>query len=145
MSENIFSEIAKETLRRNHRYNKIFNKNNMKVSYSCMDNMTKIINYHNKYVASKKDQGNQNFCNCRNPDNCPFDNKCLTSKIVYFAEIITYNQQPSKVYLKISDTEFKTRFNNHRKSFQYRQNEKDTEISKYIWELKEKHMEIRRL
>ena len=54
-----------------------------------MDNMTKIINSHNKYVASKKVQTNQNLCNCRNPDNCPLDNKCLISKIVYSAEIIT--------------------------------------------------------
>ena len=106
-----------------------------------MDNMKKIINSHNKYVASKKDQVNQNLCNCRNPDNCPLDNKCLTSKIVYSAEIITDDQQLSKFYLGICETEFKTRFNNHKKSFRHRENEKDTELSKYIWELKDKHTE----
>ena len=47
------------------------NKNNTKVSYSCMDNMTKIRNFHNKYVASKKDQKSQNLCNYLNPDNFP--------------------------------------------------------------------------
>ena len=81
-----------------------------------MDNMKKIINSHNKYVASKKDQVNQNLCNCRNPDNCPLDNKCLTSKIVYSAEIITDDQQLSKFYLGICETDFKTRFNNRKKS-----------------------------
>ena len=121
----------------------IFNKNNIKVSYSCMDNMTIIINSHSKYVASKKVQANQNLCNCRNSDNCPLDSKCLTSKIVYSAEIITNSQQPSKFYLGICETEFKTRFNNHKKSFSHRQNEKDTELSKYIWELKDKHTEYR--
>ena len=35
-----------------------------------MDNLTKIKNSDNKYVAYKKDQANQNLCNCRNPDNC---------------------------------------------------------------------------
>ena len=69
-----------------------------------MDNMKKIINSHNKYVASKKDQVNQNLCNCRNPDNCPLDNKCLTSKIVYSAEIITDDHQLSKFYLGICET-----------------------------------------
>ena len=71
-----------------------------------MDNMTKIINSHNKYVASKKVQANQNLCNRRSPDNCPLDNKCLTSKIVYSAEIINNSQQPSKFYLGICETEF---------------------------------------
>ena len=98
-------------------------------------------NSHNKCVASKKDQANQTLCNCRNPDNCPLDNKCLTSKIVYSAEIITDNEQLSKFYLGIWETEFKTRFNNHKKSFCHRQNKKDTELSKYIWELKDKRIE----
>ena len=106
-----------------------------------MDNMTKIINSHNKYVASKKVQANQNLCNCRNPDNYSLDNECLTSKIVYSAEIITDSHQPSKFYLGICETEFKTRFNIHKKSFRHRENEKDTELSKYIWELKDKHTE----
>ena len=48
-----------------------------------MDNMKKVINSHNKYVASKNDQVNQS----RNT--CLLDNKCLTSKIVYSVLIIT--------------------------------------------------------
>ena len=84
----------------------------MEVSYSCMNNMTKIINLNNKNVSSERGQANQNFCNCQNPDNCRLDNKCLTSKIIYSAGIITDNQQSSKVYLRISKTEFKL-FNNH--------------------------------
>ena len=38
-----------------------------------MDNMAKIINSHNKYVASKTDLSNQTLCNCRNPDNCKYN------------------------------------------------------------------------
>ena len=78
-----------------------------------MDNTIKIVNSHSKYVASKKDQANQNLCNCRNSDNCPLDNKYSTSKIVCSTERTSNNQQPSKVYLGICKTEFKTRFNNH--------------------------------
>ena len=97
--------------------------------------------FSQKVRCFQKVQANQNLCNCRNPDNCQPDNKCLTSKIVYSAEIITDSQQPSKFCLGICETEFKTRFNNHKKSFRHRQNEKDTELSKYIWELKDKHTE----
>ena len=113
----------------------------MEVSYSCMGSMAKLINSHNKYVASKNDQVNRNLCNCQDPDNCLLDNKSLTYKIVYPGEMITDNQQPSKVYLGISKKEFKTRFSNHKKSFRHWQNDKDTEPFKYIWELNDKHME----
>ena len=105
-----------------------------------MDNMAKIIMSHNKYFASKKDQASQNLCYCLNPDNCSLGNKWLTSKIVYSAEIITDNHQLSKVYLGISETEFETRFK-HQMCFRHRQNEKGTELSKYIWELEHKPME----
>ena len=141
MLENIFFKLLKKYFGKNHKYNKIFNKNKMEISYSYMDKVTKNTNSHNKYIASRKDQANQNLSNWQNPNNCPFDNKCLTSKIFYSAEIITNNQQPSKVYLEISKTEFKIRFHNHQISSQYWQNKKDTELSKYIWELKDKHME----
>ena len=36
----------------NHKYRKIFNKNNVKISYSCMANIKSIINMHNKEVSN---------------------------------------------------------------------------------------------
>ena len=92
--------------------------------------MKKIINSHNKHVACKKDQANQNLCNCLNHENYTLDNKCLTSKTVYCTEIITNNKQPPKVYLGISETELKVRFNNHQKFFRHWQNGKDKGLSK---------------
>ena len=35
---------------KDNKLHKIFNRNNVKISYSCMDNMTNIINTHNKLV-----------------------------------------------------------------------------------------------
>ena len=76
-------KLLTKNFRKNHKYHKIFNKSNLKVSCSCVDNTTKVANYHKKHVASKKDQANQNLCNCRNDGNYSLGNKCLTSKIVY--------------------------------------------------------------
>ena len=76
-----------------------------------------VINSHNKYVASKKDQVNQNLSNCWNADNCPLNSNCLTSKILYSSEIITDDHQLSKFCLGICETEFKTRFNNRKSLF----------------------------
>ena len=97
--------------------------------------------YEKRYKFSQQVRCFQKGSSKSKSDNCPLDNKCLTSKIVYSAKIITDDQQLSKFYLGICETEFKTGFNNHKKSFRYRENEKDTELSKHIWELKDKHTE----
>ena len=92
--------------------------------------MSKVVNYHNKHVASKKDQANQILYNCQNHNNYSLDNKCLTSKIVYSTEIITDNRQPLKVSLGSSETEFKARFDKHQMFFQDWQNGKGKALSK---------------
>ena len=73
------------------------------------------------------------------------DNKCLTNKIVYKAEVKTndrINKLSTEVYFGISETEVKSRYNNHAMSFRNRTHENDTKLSKYIWSLKD---EIRTL
>ena len=45
-------------------------------------------------------------------------------------------ERPDKVYLGTAE-EFKTRFYNHRKSFNNRHYAKETTLSSYIWEIKD--------
>ena len=54
-----------------------------------MDNMTNIISSHNEKVTSAGNETNGKTCNCRNKSNCPLDNKCVTNKTVYKAEVET--------------------------------------------------------
>ena len=42
-----------------------------------------------------------------------------------------------KGYIGIAGRDFKSRYNNHTKSFRHRHYSKDTELSKYIWSLKD--------
>ena len=68
------------------------------------------------------------------------DNKCLTNKIVYKAEVKTndgINELSTEVYFGISETEVKSRYNNHTMSFRNQTQENDTKLSKYIWSLKD--------
>ena len=84
-------------------------------------------------------------CNCRDKSNCPLDNKCLTNKTVYKAEVETndgINELSTKVYFGISETEFKSRYNNHTMSFRNRTHENDTELSKCIWSLKDQNKDF---
>ena len=55
-----FLNLIKKHFPRNHKFNKIFNKNNVKVSYSCMPNIKSIINKHNKKILSENTNENNN-------------------------------------------------------------------------------------
>ena len=70
---------------------------------------------------------------------CPLDNKCLTTNIVYEATI-TSNAQNNEVktYMGISEGPFKKRFANHKKSFNHVKHKKETELSKEYWKIKNK-------
>ena len=84
-----------------------------------MDNKTNIISSHNEKVTNSDNETNGKTCNCRNKSKCPLDKKCLTNKIVYEAEVTNdgINELSTKVYFGISETEFKSRCNNHVISF----------------------------
>ena len=84
---------------------KIFNRNTVKVSYNCMNNVKRVISSHNKRVLretksaqeSTKDSSKQ-LCNCRNANECPLNNMCLTKDLVYQAEVITKEDNDIKTY-----------------------------------------------
>lgn len=81
----------------------IFNKNTLKLSYSCTDSLDKIvkhilkkINHHlnqSNNCNSKIEINNDNeLCNCRNSRNCPLKTKCLIESSVYRCIIPTSEQ-----------------------------------------------------
>ena len=51
-----------------NKLHKIFNRNNVKVSYSCLPNVSSIIKYHNKTVLSDQTHPDEHKCNCRKKD-----------------------------------------------------------------------------
>ena len=71
---------------KNHIYYSIFNRNKIKVGYSCMQNIKSIINKQNMEVLNNTNEIEEN-CNCRNKNNCPLDEKYLTANIIYEAQI----------------------------------------------------------
>ena len=79
---------------------------------------------------------NQKLCNCRNANECPLNNVCLTKDLVYQAEVTTKDQSDRKTYIGMTATTFKDRYRNHKKSFDDIKHENDTELSKHVWKLK---------
>ena len=178
------------------RLHKIFNRNNVKVSYSCMKNMERIIKSHNAKIISGNNRQPTPRCNCQpraGQRTCPLEGSCRTPNIVYAAEVVpqpavnnqmepplpptharnlrrrttqanstqsstidhetTNNTIPNaqnqtlrintvprfdnstKTYIGLAE-DFKARYRNHLKSFRNEIYEKETELSKYIWQLK---------
>ena len=101
-----------------------------------MDNLEKLVKKHSNSLLRKNNTNKQN-CNCRTNNTCPLDGKCLSSNIVFSAEVLIGNNQHGEKYFGICEREFKTRFRKNKNSFKNRQKEKDIELSKYIWNLKD--------
>ena len=119
-----------------HCYHKLFNKNDIKVSYS-LDNMEKLVKKHNNNILRKNDTNKRN-CNYRANNTCPLDGKCLSSNIVYSTEILIGKNQHGGKFFGICKTEFQTKLGSHKNYFKNRQKEKGAELSKNIWNLKDK-------
>ena len=130
-----FLKIVRKNFPKRHRFNKIFNKNTIKVTYGCTQNIENIIKQHNTKVLNDVNDEQQRPCNCRDKNNCPLDGKCLSKCIVYKAEVETANTKST--YYGASEGEFKFRYNNHTKFFRLRKYENDTELSKHVWKLKD--------
>ena len=70
-----------------HKFFKIFNRNNMKISYSCMPNMKSRTNIHNKTVTKTQPSARARTGNCINKFKCPLNNKCLSNNVLYKANV----------------------------------------------------------
>ena len=131
----IFLRLVKRHFPKENPLHKIFNKNTLKVSYSCIGNIASVLSAHNKNILHPKKS--EFGCNCRSKTDFPLDNKCLTPKIVCQADVPNDTNYEKKFYLGISETPFKERFRNHKKEFAHKKYRNSTELSRYIWQLKD--------
>ena len=145
-SKNVETNIARSFLNliRKHfppsnKYHKIFNKNNVKVSYSCMENMETKIKKHNKKIIYPSNTELKLECNCRNKEQCPFQGNCREKSVIYECTVITKDERPiEKAYKGVTEGEAKQRVVTHNTSFINQTYRSSSELSKYIWELKDK-------
>ena len=121
---------------------KAFNKNNLKLSYRTMPNISQKITAHNKLILENfkgEAAGLPNIpiknCNCKIEANCPLAGNCLTESLVYKATVNT------ETYIGLTGGSFKQRYNGHQSSFRQKHKENETKLSKFIWELKDKGQE----
>ena len=124
----------------NHPYHKIFNRKTLKISYSCMPNVKSRIMAHNRRILQEMETSEERSCNCRNKNNCPVSNKCLTTNIVYKATVTSSNEV--KCYVGSSGLSFKDRYTKHKHSFSHRDKRNVTVLANYIWKLKDNNTDF---
>jgi hypothetical protein len=89
-----------------------------------------------KSEESTNDNNIEKLCNCRNVNECPLNNMCLTKDLVYQAEVKTKDNNDIKTYIGMTATTFNERYRNHKKSFNDIKYENETELSKHGWKFK---------
>ena len=111
----IFFKLFQKQFPPPHPMYTIFNTSKVKISHSCFPNIGSIISSHYKnilYSDNTKYRGNNNDKN-----KCPLDNKFLTPRILYRADVTNDQTQEQKFYHGICDTPLKERYENHKKVF----------------------------
>ena len=60
-----------------HKFHKLFNRNNVKLSYSCMPSNKNVIRKHNSKIMEDPKPTNNKTCSCQQKSDCPLNQKCL--------------------------------------------------------------------
>ena len=134
-----FLKLINKHFPRNHHLHKLFNRNNIKVSYSCTQNVGRIIKAHNKKLSTPPCTETP-LCNCRRKDECPLNGDCRTASVIYKCKVSSPNV-PKKAYIGLTEKEFKTRYNSHKQSFNNKKYANSTTLLTHIWDIKENYHE----
>jgi hypothetical protein len=112
-----------------------------------MPNIKQTIDGHNKSTLSTDFTKNSpDMCSCpkNNKELYPLSNKCITeSPVVYQATVTTKDKttnRPPQTYVVLTENSFKTRLANHKASFNSFDKRNAIELSKYVWELKNRNI-----
>ena len=131
----IFLKLISRHFPKENGMSKIFNRNTLKISYSCTKNISSIISSHNRHILNPEPETYN--CNCRNPDECPVEGACLIPNVVYQAEITNDIDNEKKFYIGISEPVFKVRYRNHKRDVKNVKYRNFTKLASYVWNLKE--------
>lgn len=149
-----FLELVDKCFPPNNKLHKIINRNTVKVSYSCMDNIKQEISKHNKSVLN---ENNPNeiipVCKHKKGNVCPLGGKCKTKGVIYQAKVTRTDNSKEETYVGLAATEFMARYNNHKSSFKKKEDDAEpgtaqstspggTALSQYIISLNDKNIDF---
>ena len=136
-SQNVITNVTKRFLNllhchfpKSNKMHTIFNRNTVKVSYSCTANISSIISSQNKKLM-KNNAPNTKPCSCRTKSKFLLNSQCQTQDRIS-KDTVSTSVNPDKVYLGTAEGDFKKCYHNHTKSFRNKRYTNDTSFSKCI-------------
>ena len=87
-----FLNLIDQHVPKSNKLHPIFNRNTVKVSYSCTQNMSCMLKSHNKKVINK-DIKELKSCNCRVKSDCPLNGQCQVTDIIYKCTVLSPDKQ----------------------------------------------------
>ena len=129
-----FLNLLDRHFNRDNPLRKIFNRNTIKISYSCINNMHSILNNHDRKLLDElnRNSGGQDevSCNCRRKGECLLGRGYNSKNIIYQVCIspMEHNNNGERVYTGISTRN--QGLYNHRHSFSNLRLKNQTALSK---------------
>ena len=122
----ILLSLLKKHFPKKNKLHKIFNKNNIKISYSCMSNISSIIAGHNKSLLQPKIT--KYGCDCRVKSRCSSCSKSVPNpRFNMSSRCWKWSKRWKNIYFGLAATTFKERFGNQKKDFNQKHHSKSTE------------------
>ena len=107
----IFLRLLSKLFPRNHTMHKIFNWNTVKISYSCLRNISSIISSLSRNILSPTQQSFGS--NCWVKSEWPLNGECQTLSVIFRADVVSDSNDKEKFYFGLADTAFKESHRNH--------------------------------
>ena len=105
IGKKFFSLLGKH-FPKTHQLHKLFNRNNVKVSYSSLPTFKSVINGHNKNILNEQEKPSP--CNCRDKTSCPLNGSCQHKNLVYSCKVSTPDiKQNHPHYIGLTEHTFK--------------------------------------
>ena len=129
---------------RKDKLHKIFNRQTLKISYSCTQNFGNVIKNHNKTIMQNEmeeegvDNRKERKCNCRKKEECPLQGECVIESVVYKARVKEESSGEEVSYIGSTEGPFKQRLYGHRTDLKCERNRNNTMLAQYMWKMKEK-------
>ena len=140
IGKKFFSLLGKH-FSKTHQLHKLFNRNNVKVSYSSLPNFKSVINGHNKNILNEQEKPSP--CNCRDKTSFPLNGSCQHKNLVYSCKVSTPDiRQNHPHYIGLTEHTFKDRLYKHNNSFKYESKRNSTELSNFIWGIKKEKINV---
>ena len=107
IDKKVFSLLGKH-FPKTHQLHKLFNLNNVKVSYSSLPNFKSVINGHNKNILNEQEKPFP--CSFRDKTLCPLNGSCQHKNLVYSCKVSTPDiKQNHPHYIGLIENTFKDR------------------------------------